>query len=79
MTFMKKESRETKGSFLDMSIWIRLGMREEYMDEENFFFVVKEKHGGTHWLGFKGTGTAITFEMVSEEFYLNFIKEKSQF
>lgn len=69
-----------KGGFLDRSLWVRLGAQEEeYTEEENYFFVVKENESGTHWLGFKGVGTAITLERISEEFYLNFIKEKSQF
>lgn len=68
-----------KGTFLDRSLWIKLGGVEEYIENENYFFVVKEKTDGSHWLGFKGTGTAVTLERVSEEFYLNFLKEKSEF
>jgi hypothetical protein len=68
-----------KGTFLDRSLWIKLRDIEENIEVENYFFVVKEKTDESHWLGFKGTGSAVTLERVSEEFYLNFLKEKSEF
>ena len=68
-----------KGTFLDRSLWIKLRDIEENIEVENYFFVVKEKTDESHWLGFKGVGPAVTLERVSEEFYLNFLKEKSEF
>lgn len=71
---MKKEkNNSTKDSFLDTSLWIKLRSIDDTIEDENYFFAVKENNN--HWMGFKGTGTAITFERISEEFYLSFVKE----
>ncbi len=71
---MKTEKNDaTKGSFLDRSLWIKLRTLDESFDDENYFFVVKEHNN--YWMGFKGIGTAITFERISEEFYKSFVKE----
>ena len=71
---MKKEKNDpNKGSFLDKSLWIKLRSIDDTFEDENYFFVVKEHTN--HWMGFKGNGTAITFERISEEFYKSFVKE----
>lgn len=71
---MKKENNDSnKDTFLDKSLWIKLRSYDDSFEDENYFFVVKENKN--HWMGFKGINTAITFERISEELYISFVKE----